>query len=450
MNAHVNMSHGEFEQWFFSDFIKRNGGVYPKNIKRWLSTLDERHERIRKVLGGDRVDMSISAQAVKMAASGPEYEEIVDELVSLFPSYLQDNQLDRNAFASPTIPRGSHNAIKISKHFMSYAGRRLEEFPAAVAKQTIERANKCFSKLGAVWGKSSNNEVCASVTISTTPRAFALLGHYGPDQESCFRQGSDKTLDKYVVGQTPETFVATISMPSEKAPSKHRNVARAIGFLSPRSDYIFNTFNYYFTPGLAEGDAIALLTKAFGQLVGREKCVFLERYLAIEQGVFVNDYARWTFNFSDGPTDAQELSPDQNGVKIFVCPVCNRKHKTDDYWAKIDGYFVCELCASKSNVCEVSERRTFRSLIEIVDIRGNFVMVHPDIASEMPACSVCEHRFQPHGQENTIPGLQRVCASCFDDEACVCEDCGRVTGCDYSDDDTWHRVLCDDCKEAKE
>lgn len=439
------MDHTAFEAWLQNDFLKRNGGVAPKHLKRWTGMVDERHQRIREVLGGDKVDMSIAAQAVRMAASGDEYESIVDELVSTFPHYLNDHGFDRSVFASPTIPRGNHNAVKISKHFLSYVRNRTQDMPSGAARSITEKMNCCLSKLGAVWGKSSNDEIRAIVTISTSPKGFVLLGHYGPDKESCFRQGSDKTLDKFVIGQSDETFVATVSVPHEKHPDRHKNIARAIGFMN-HNRKIFNTFNYYFEPGFAEGNAIALFTKAFGQILGREKCRFLENIIGIAPGVFVNEYARWTFDFSDEPTVPQLLEPDQNGIKIFVCPKCGRKHKSDDNWTDIDGLLVCDHCAMHAYVCEVSGRPTFKPLVEVVDHGGNFVLVHPDLASGMPRCGLCSHSFYPRGGTIQLPGYPSdICTACFDDEACVCEDCGKIIGCG-DDEDSWDRVLCEDCK----
>lgn len=425
-------SYESFNSWITEDFNKRHKGFVPKNIKKWYDNIESSHGEIRKLLGGTKYENTIKLKSQQNPANRNEAMPIIASLVGLIPGYLRDYQLTSESLLLPTIPRGSHNAQKISKHIKTYAQERYD-----LGSDASKEIDRLLSELGTLWSKARTNESELTVTISTTPKGFALLGHYGPDSDSCFRQGSDKTDHKYIFGQSKNTFVITISKFYEEK-KKHVNVARCMGFANDDMT-VFSLANYYFLPKFQEGDAIEAIKQTFEKLVGKP-LNFVENVVSYSV-VYHNPYGNWALSTNEN-IDRQVLKANVLGIKLFICEHCFSEEKSSNGWVFIDGKECCNSCISMANTCALSKEFTFRDLVELIDKDGDTILVHPDL-SVYPKCSICNHNAM--STTKTKNNLS-VCERCLDPNFHFCDKCEQYVAnddiCQFSEEDIC--TLCSD------
>lgn len=400
----------DFKTWH-ADFLDRHSGYSPKNINVWWHRVESSHKKLRDFIGGIRVIKEYTLKAHQNPASPEDVYPIVDEILKLVPNYLADYGYSKDVFLRPTIEQGSHNVIKVAKHVRIYC----DSFHRNNINRHLVLAelDKKLSILGEVWAKCRTSDSKLEITLSTSPRSFALLGHYGPDADSCFRQGSDKTQHKWVVGQTADTFVVTIGQWNDKK-NKYTNVARCFGYTN--KDYsVFNFANYYYSPGFNEGDAVGIIRQLLTDLWGSDPVFYEEKSVIYD--IFHNPYGRWTFSQYKNPIPTQELHPLLSNILRFTCPNCGYEDKSDKYWGEVDDDIVCQECTSHAFVCEVTNVLTFKPLIDYVQPDGDSLMVHPNVVKNVKVCNSCNRPFKGDGD---------ICSQCTEIEYSECDICGAL------------------------
>jgi hypothetical protein len=411
-----------FKTWS-EKFKQRNGGYFPPHLKGWYDAVEKNHEFIRKYIGGIRKEFHFNLKSQQNAVSTQDAAPFIDALLALVPTYLEAHVYTKDVFLKPTIPSGTHNVIKISKHFRSYAEALLRYDNDKVIK--LKEIDKNLAKLGEVWAKSRTSNVDLEATISTSPRSFMLLGHYGPDQDSCFRQGSDKTRDKFVLAQSPNTFTISIAK-KQDGKDKYNNVARCFGW----TDLYFktaHTANYYLTTGFPEGDGIEVLKRIFSSL-WNDECeihdVAQAQYIP-ENTVFHNPYGRWTFTKGkDSPVKSVDFRANLAFIKSFVCPRCRENLGGEGRnWAVVDDLFLCPHCTEGANICELTQELTFKDLVDFIDEAGNLLQVNPNAVVDRQSCDECgrKHSLTMHGANDA-----KLCNDCYDANFTECESCHAV------------------------
>ncbi len=411
----------EFEKWL-GNFLERNKGYCPHNIKKWWTKVEASHTNIRQKLGGVRKEYLFDIKSQQTPASKKDVDPIADEILRLVPGYLEGYQLTRDVFLLPTITQGTHSAFKLTKHIKGYADQLYKQ--GVLSELNYKGLEKPLSKLGEVWAKAKTSEIQLEATISTSAKAFVLLGHYGPDPDSCFRNGSDKTRDKFVLGQSPDTFVISISKKKENK-DKFVNVSRCFGFLSSNySQTCLNTMNYYATPGFAEGDGIEVLKRIASDIL-QDEVELHENIVEVTEGyVFQNPYGRWSFSKGKNSRMSRiPYTPDINHIKKFDCPQCGQRYPSDERWEDVDDIYICHKCARLANVCEMSGAKTFGQLIEVLNNNNEEVNVHPKVAEGMAKCSSCQ---KPHAISVDIGDGEIICNDCVETLYTECEACFRL------------------------
>jgi hypothetical protein len=430
----------KFSPWF-DKFLKRNGGWSPHNIKRWFDAVDKQHEGLRRLIGGVRKEGVLNLKSQQTPLNMRDAEPVINRILQILPDYLASYSFTKEAFLYPTIQQGTHSGFRLTKHVKTYADMQAKN--GVINKATIKDLEGLLSSLGALWNKARTSDIELESTFSTSAKGFALLGHYGPDQDSCFRNGSDKTADKFVLGQSKDTFVISISkFNTEK--DKWTNVARCFGFTSP--DYrVFNICNPYMTPGFMEGDAIEAFRQTIQNIVGEECELHDDQIIIYDRVVYHNPYGRWSFTKGKGSrlTEPQVLSADINLIKAFSCPHCLGNARSDVGWEEIDNVYVCPSCVRRAQVCGLSGRKTFSELVEALDKNNRLVYVHHEVALEMIRCDGCRI---PHLQTTTLNSTN-LCSECVDATCSVCDGCDKlINDSDISDFGT--RDYCNTCLEA--
>lgn len=404
----------EFNEWIENDFHKRNGGFLPKKLDKWYNEVDKSHAGLRKFLGDHLIQRKYYLKSQQKSISIESAKDIIDTILNLLPDYLTTYNFDRTVFELPVIPQGNHSAIRLGKHLTNYAAN----YYSRTSPQARD-IDKALSTLGDLWAKNRTSEGELEVSISTTHKGFILLGHYGPDPDSCWRQGSDKTKDKYCLAQTLNTFVITIGKLNTKK-NKYKNVARCIGFTN-NNFTAFNLANYYFAPGFAEGDGLDVIKNLIEDLV-KKPVEFIEGKTSIV-GAFHNPYGNWTFT-TDKNIPVQSLVANLHMISRFNCPKCNVDFKSEDSWMDVDDEYVCYRCLDGANRCEVSDELTFKRLVSAIDDSGFEIMIHPKLLEKYHTCDKCS---RPHISSYQVEDEKIICNSCFETYYSQCEGCDKLT-----------------------
>ncbi len=442
-------SFDEFEDWFANKFVPRNGGYIPGHRPSWFKRIETSHEKIRKFLGGMRFERKIKLKSQQQSAKKDDVKKIVQEILRIVPDYLEYYGYKEDVFLLPTIPQGTHSLIRVGKHLRTHADAR---FINDLDKATkLKQLDKLISQLGEIWAKSRTSDLELEVNLTTSPKSFVLLGHYGPDQDSCFRQGSDKTSHKYVLAQSKNTFVLVLSKIDEKK-GKVKNLARCYGFTN--DDFtVFNCSNYYFAPGFQEGDCIEAIKTLLKEL-WNDEVEFYEDFCRIRNdivggdgrviGVFQNPYGKWSFVKGKGRKldRLQEFVPNVHMIQRFTCPKCGREATSDRGWADVDGEPLCSNCVRNANTCDISGKKTFKDLVMAYNDKDQMVMIcqeEADILKKCPDCNV------PHAVSYDI-GTKSVCSDCLEANYSNCDSCDELVS-DEELEDVCNYDICKKCRE---
>jgi hypothetical protein len=406
-------TYDEFVDWFHNNFLKRNGGFAPNNLRSWYDLVIKEHSSLTKMFGSFRFQREYTLKQHQNIVSLSEAKVTINRIKELFPQYLPHYGYTDEIFLQPIIQSSHHTVIKTGKHILSFARNFRSDYGYDARFAELE---KCVSQLGELWARYRTSDVKLEATISCSPKSFVLLGHYGPDHDSCFRQGSSSQRDKYSLAQSTNTFIVTISR-KHKNKDKNINIGRFIGFYSAM-DNTFNFINYYYSE-LKDGDAVEVLRLLSQELLKTEPKV-LEDIIVIDRGVHFNrNGINLSFSYSSniGP---QVLRPNCHGISVFLCPRCHQKFDDDRRWTNVDNLFVCLECSYKAHICQISQIKTFQNLVEYHK-NANILMIHPDEAKKLQQCQNCEVYFDRLDDINNT----KLCEACVQEKFIFCDTCNK-------------------------
>lgn len=374
-----------FSGWL-EGFVAKNGGVIP--TKSWFDQVQETHKMIRHTLGGVRKDITVCAKDCAIEIDNRIMErgaKILWELAALknfnvlkslagkrsltcdcteqeretlsYGVYRDGKTPDReltlkfmSMFLQPKIQTAPHRFVSTTGFLseMAYHAK-----PYGPQKDTA----RLLSELGKLHGEAKKKNESAVVRVSTSAKAFMLLGHCGPDRGSCFRQCGCGELDKVALGLSDNTFVVVVY-------KNDKPVTRAWGQIQYTRDggqrplvvHICNVYNRNIPCGVAE----AVLRQTAALLAGGSK-------VPTEVGLLkdhVDDYMVYLngdFRISAGPrgeldddlyldTHTTHLHEDDGFHLGTKCPSCgeifpdshnfNHENEEDE-----DSRMVCRECS---------------------------------------------------------------------------------------------------------
>ncbi|TXT66027.1 MAG: hypothetical protein BAJALOKI3v1_50025 [Promethearchaeota archaeon] len=444
VNMAINYDVDKFKEWF-GEFIERHGGYAPTNLTKWLNNCEESHQHIRSIIGdyiySDKFEIDNSKMSEKVLL---DQDKILHEIKNKYSSFLPFADVSIDELRYSEISRGTHNVIKTSKHllrcFKKYYG------------QTDKNFSSLISRLGQTWVDNDDESHEVHVTISTTPKSFVLLGHYGPDRDSCFRQGSDHTSDKFVLGQTQDTFIGTVAK-YDPVRERYRNVARMLGYFD-RLKKIYTLFNLYKRPNITESSALECIKRTIESLPNHKKLKFIdERKVVLYKNpdkFYINEYGGWflSSDFSNSSSSSISIPWYIKGIKSEECHVCGKElpYRRIEELIVVDDKYCCSECARKANTCEHTGQLTFNDLVAVfLDMpHPNFINVSARVAREFKdryRLAECQNCGSLHRKSTT-----NYCDNCVDDVIDYCDECGvtiNIKNDKHYSNGT--EVLCLDC-----
>jgi hypothetical protein len=417
----LKCDYNNFVSWY-EKFIKRNAGWSPDPLRQWFDVVEDNHQELRQLIGDVKIDRKylLKSGTKPLDINTPALRNIIDTLNDIAPNFIERIGITEDDFKYPVFAEGNHNGRRLSKLLRD----NLVLITRDILGATIV-IDKQISLLGEEWAKCKTSECELTVTLSTTQRGFSLLGHYGPDDNSCFRQGSTSRFDKYIFGQSKNTFILSIKG-FDKIKGKERNLARAFGWYANGA---FNVRNYYFVEGFQEGDFIEVITMMFSELL-KGKPVLGEGRAIFDNPeyngwrFYQNNYGNWTF-YPEGTLakNEQYLSLNLENILCFTCPHCKKKYTSRSYWKEVDSLLVCENCNAKAGMCDISRIKTLKQLVPCIATDGSEIRVHPDIAKTMHECAECGKTCQSGHKI----GDKYVCSGCEAVNYSECELCQETT-----------------------
>lgn len=320
-------------------------------------------------------------------------------------------------FESPLVPttRNDRNPARVTKYI-----KKIARDLWGKNKDLDDQVDKILSDLGGEWKNNQSKKGEYNVTISCTPRAFVLLGHYGPDESSCFRQGSSGTLDKWVYGQSPNTSVITID---SELDGERENICRILAHFNFEQGSVL-IHNCYFIKGVDIGTMYTLVQKTCEKILGYK----LSRIEDCEldpnndseygRGFYYNNDRHLLVDASKDVPSRPNVNMDIKHVKRYACDKCGTFY-TGTYSntsVHIDDMITCTECAKNAIECKFTGKSTFTDSGIQIEIDNDF------------------HQISLEGVELAKEQGYVLCRSCgitlTKNKHILCDNC--YTECDYS------------------
>ena len=291
----------------YDNFIEKNPGdgdydAREPDAQPYFDAVQESHYALREKIGGIRRVRDVSINAVEGRASEDKAKKYLDEIFKLIPhlpNALAKFNLDSNSLLGPNLQLKAHKIVKTGK----FLTQELERVPVrgSVYVSNLSDLNRQLSGLANLWEKTKRENDSYHVNMTTSALSFAMLGHYGVDDDSCFRQGHQNNSNKFTLGMCENSYVILFK-------KDNRYIARAWGFANEDLD-VFNVTNYYLDAGIKLGNIKEACRLFFADLLDtKPESLFIEEDL-VDSGnadIYLNG-GSWTFLQSTSEADTQEL-----------------------------------------------------------------------------------------------------------------------------------------------
>lgn len=189
-------------------FLDKTPGFEPDT--EWVSRLDRAQKDIREFIGGKSKSLTIEMEDVYLGLPEHETKKIYDYFCRVMPEYIQQYNIAQSEFENPGIKRRkkSNRSGKVNDKVISW-GKHIRFWCDKNEKYPYD-LHDMVSNMGELYAMYKNKKMQLTFTITTHPIAYASLGSLG-EYRSCFRQGSENPHHKYVLGQTPGSFVILVT-----------------------------------------------------------------------------------------------------------------------------------------------------------------------------------------------------------------------------------------------
>lgn len=229
---------------FLEKFNNKFGDYFPDNIEHFVNKNHSSHNALRKILGAEAVKFKFTMKIGQEELSPRLRDEFMAQILKIMPKFAGHYAITSAILKWPMYSlmidvsgRSKKRDIRTSSFITGYA----EKF-AKISDEDRKNLNKILEQLGQHWAKLRDVNKEFVVKLTTSPTAFTMIGHYGPDDKSCFRHGKENWKHKYKLATYQDTFVFLISA-KENDSNKYKVLSRQWGFYN---DGLFNICNLYF------------------------------------------------------------------------------------------------------------------------------------------------------------------------------------------------------------
>jgi hypothetical protein len=306
----------------FSGFIDNHSGYSPTS--KWFDRVQKTHRGLRTSIDGIHRDLEVDipdgacVQTPNKCDRDNVIVNIIDDILRYMPKYLETYDLKKEDLYNSTLPSG----IKTIKHISTYVSRNKDE----IKRPNIYNAHvyahmtplycrdyitRSLSGLGKHHAESVTQKQTLHIRLTTAASAFFNLGHYNSDNKSCFGQGRENETHKYILGQTPDTYVILIAK-NDDFENNNNILARAWGFTNS-THTVFNICNLY-KKILNEASIFYAIEQLIKDIKDVDKVKCASDIIRARGVVYLNESPLWTFYSSNKEPNEQFLDDDDTDI----------------------------------------------------------------------------------------------------------------------------------------
>ncbi len=366
-----------FNAWM-DDFHNKHRGLKPP--KKWFENVENSHSEIRNRLGGINKIIPVQLDEIQIPIDFSEIKEEITKLAYLIPGYFIQYKFEFGKLCVPLIPSGDFQGMRWGKHIQTWMkkdGLKTQENVDA------SKVNNVLSTLGEKWSRCKTEKNSLEVCISTDPKAFASLGYYGPDRDSCFKQKGQNQLHKYILGQFKNSYVVLVGKSIDPDIAKNDNVVSRLWGIANDDMSVWNVCNVYSQPRFPEGSIHQAIEKAFSTIIGVKKAKKASGKLKIAP-VYQNKVINWSLFDPKIEFNPQVFDvPTGNGLeKLKYCKNCKDLFGQDHELNVADiTYYLCDNCLYIAKKCEYSGSLTLNPLISAYDKNEKPIWISSNLVS---------------------------------------------------------------------
>ena len=229
----------QYNNWK-NGFVDRHTGINPN--KRWFNSVQSAHKDLRNFIGGIRYSLDIEIKQNDQDSLPRNIrEDFLDQIACEIGYELLESIFDEDPINVIGNTYATYNGrqVKVSKHIRTNTKREWGK-----DSPRLNIVDDLLSSLGQKIEQWQPKDRECTVEMYTSAKSFMMLGHYGCDTCSCFKQGGERQYDKINLGQTKNTFVLVIKDHN----TEKKNDIRCWGFAN--ADFSnFTVTNAYFNSG---------------------------------------------------------------------------------------------------------------------------------------------------------------------------------------------------------
>lgn len=318
----------DFYDWFIKNLW--HYGRYTPSSK-WLERVESCHDEIRSLIGGKEKTIAVDFQNHQVPLKDETalyYSRKINDILGSIDGRIRG--FSSSELVTPKVKYKRKIYKNIEKkngscyHDISLGKCIEHEFKKYdITSSKRHLVSKLLSDLGKEWAKNNLKEYKIYVTISTTPKAFALLGHYIPNSKSCFAHNSCNYIHKFTLGATTNSYVVVVTSKDQPIDGPvENNIARCWGI--PHVDLQgLNLNNYYTAHGSLDGNVNQAIEQLFKNILG-EISIYKNKIIDVE-GVYFNKKGPMLLTFckknAKEPTSGKMISNRHNyeGHQCISC-----------------------------------------------------------------------------------------------------------------------------------
>lgn len=243
-------------------------------LSRFIEEVESNHEGIRNILGGDSKEIDIQ---MTFENQSDKYDlAVVSSIKTYILTYTRLTVSDEEIIANKV------GRISLSKHCLRAMDRMRKDglYRQSDVDIRIRIINENIARLHR--DVASDGEY--RVEITTRPKDFLKLGHYGDiDSQSCFGDDRCNRHNKFNLGVFKDSFVIKIYR------DKNQLVGRCFGYHNNNNAVICNHYTY----GINKGSAATIGRHIAKQFFGFQSAVyipygFFSQHATIAKYVYIN------------------------------------------------------------------------------------------------------------------------------------------------------------------
>ncbi len=343
MDTQVNKE--KFLEWFE---VQHNGSYFD-NIRSWFNRTERNHKQLREFLGGVTKTIKSDIVETNVAADFDEVEKPSCTIYTNIPKFFDNNGLSWPSMAKPVfILEGQKRPTKWTKAISQYMVKN------KVSQDVQNIVNKQLSILGEVWSKYQSRKLTLYFTLTTHPKAFVSIGHYGNvDNRSCFKLAGVNEIHKFMIGQTKNSFVGLVSskpIDFEEQYSFGSDVLTRFWGIADPSFKAMYTFNNYPKTPKYEGSVLKCILEGFSNVLG-DAAELRENGKVRPYGVYFNDESDKAYHASDFVWPNEEpikIQIDSDHLEVYrKCVKCHARATKEKTVDQIEFGHYCQECIKR-------------------------------------------------------------------------------------------------------